>query len=101
MVLLSAMFDDTATDLTLEVFLRNLQGLFGSRLVSVMAYGSLVHGDLAPGYGDLDFIAIVDGDLEASEKAALAEMRVPLRSGNYGQLASMLEGAFPKPSCYP
>ena len=62
-----------------------------------MAYGSLVHGDLAPGYGDLDFIAIADGDVGAAEKAALAETRVPLRSGTHGQLASMLEGAFLTP----
>lgn len=96
-MLLVVRFDDAAVNSTLEVFLEKLEGLFASRLLSVMVYGSLVHGDLAPGYGDLDFIVIVDGDLGAAEQSALAEMRVPLRSGMYGMLASMLEGAFLTP----
>lgn len=94
MMLLSAMFGDSEVNLALEIFLRELHSQFGSRLLSVIVYGSLVHGDLAPGYGDLDFVAVVDGDLGPQEKAALKGMRTRLRSGNYGQVASMLEGAF-------
>jgi len=93
-LLLSETFPDPSLNLTLEVFLRDLYALFGARLLSAMLYGSLVHGDLAPGYGDLDFVVVIDGGLDTADRDGLAHIRVPLRSGIYGDLAAMLEGAF-------
>ena len=49
-------------DRTLATFLGMLEDFFGDRLVSVVLYGSVVFDDLAPGYGDLDFLAVVDDD---------------------------------------
>ena len=43
------------------------RGFFGRRLISVVLYGSILFDDLAPGYGDLDFLAVVDGDLAGLE----------------------------------
>ncbi len=101
-MLLAYAFPDPLMNLTLEVFLRELRGLLGPRLLSVMLYGSLVCDDLAPGYGDVDFVVVVDRELGDEERVALAELRIPLRSGNYGHLATMLEGAFmPRDMLYP
>jgi hypothetical protein len=71
-----------------------LHGVFGQRLVSLLLYGSVVFDDLAPGYGDLDFLAVVGGELAEGECQELIELRKPLRDGTHGVLAAMLEGAF-------
>jgi len=52
-------FADPQSNLALELFLRMTRDLFEERLVSVVLYGSIVFDDLAPGYGDLDFLAVV------------------------------------------
>ncbi len=79
---------------TLETFTGLLAGFWGERLVSVVLYGSVLYGDLAPGYGDLDFLAVVAGEIAEDLHRPLAALRMPLRSGSYGPLAAMLEGAF-------
>ena len=60
----------------------------------MVLYGSIVFDDLAPGYGDLDFLAVVEDDLSDETCRRLVELRRPLRSGTYGLLAQMIEGAF-------
>jgi predicted nucleotidyltransferase len=79
---------------TLDLFLKTILGLFKQRLVSVVLYGSIVFDDLAPGYGDLDFLAVVDGDITDSMARKLVEVRRPFRDRTYGVLAEMIEGAF-------
>jgi hypothetical protein len=59
-----------------------------------MLYGSIVFDDLAPGYGDLDFVAFLSGSLSDSEAQKLLDLRKPFRSGRYGIIAHMLEGSF-------
>jgi hypothetical protein len=82
----------------LHAFVSMLHGVFGQRLVSLLLYGSVVFDDLAPGYGDLDFLVVTDGDLTEQDVQELVELRRPLRDGTYGALAAMLEGAFlPRP----
>ncbi len=81
-------------NLALEVFLREIHGLLASRLVSVVLYGSVVFDDLAPAYGDLDFVAVVQDDLADQTCVRLADIRRPLRSGDYGAICQMIEGAF-------
>jgi hypothetical protein len=87
-------FDDPELNRTLEVFLRLLVDFFADRLSSVVLHGSVIFDDLAPGYGDLDFLAVVRGDLDDATCEGLATLRKPLRSGHYGVLPTMLEGAF-------
>ena len=79
---------------TLESFVRDLREFFGDRLVSVVLYGSIVFNDLAPGYGDLDFLVVVDDDLSDEDRRGLVELRKPLRSAESSIYAKMLEGAF-------
>ena len=93
-MLLTHTFHDPQVNLTLELFLWMLREFFGERLVSVALYGSIVFDDLAPGYGDLDFLAVVDDDLSDEVCRGLIELRRPLCSGVYGILAEMIEGAF-------
>jgi len=93
-MLLSWHFDDPGVNLVLELFLRIIRDELGESLVSVMLYGSILYGDLAPGYGDLDFLAVVDGDLDESQCGRLIRLRAPLRSGYCGVHCQMLEGAF-------
>ena len=87
-------FADPQLNLTLELFLRMIADLLRERLISVVVHGSVVFDDLAPGYGDLDFLAVVDDDLSEEICQELGELRRPLRSGDYGLLATMIEGAF-------
>lgn len=79
---------------TINSFVDTLTGFFGSRLVSVVLYGSITFDDLAPGYGDLDFLAVVDDDLSDEDCRLLVDMRKPLRSAGSSVYAKMLEGAF-------
>ncbi len=71
-----------------------VEDFFGRRLVSVVLYGSIVFDDLAPGYGDLDFLAVVDGDLSEDDQRGLTELRQPLRGPTSTTHQRMLEGAF-------
>jgi hypothetical protein len=87
-------FADPQVNLALGLFLRILAAFFGEQLVSVLLYGSIVFDDLAPGYGDLDFLTVVKRDLSPDECRQLVELRKPLRSGTYGVVATMIEGAF-------
>ena len=93
-LLLAQPLGDPQLNLTLEVFLRMLRDILGGRLVSVVLFGSAVFDDLAPGYGDLDFLAVVDGDLDPELSRRLVEARQLLRNGTFGLMAWMLEGAF-------
>lgn len=93
-MLLTHAFPDPQLNLTLELLLRIIREELRECLVSVVLHGSVVFDDLAPGYGDLDFLVIVGGDLPDSTCSKLVGLRKPLRSGKYGVLASMLEGAF-------
>jgi hypothetical protein len=79
---------------TLSLFLEELHERLGPRLVSLLLYGSAVFDDLAPGYGELDFLAVIDRDLTEQDSHELVELRRPLREGRHGALAAMLEGAF-------
>lgn len=91
---------DSSPDLQVDVeavlgsFVQLLKRCFAARLVSVALYGSIVFGDLAPGYGDLDFLAVVDSDLSELDRQRLVELRKPLRSGTASVLKQMIEGAF-------
>jgi hypothetical protein len=93
-MLLAHTFNEPEVNLALEVFLENVHGVLGDRLVSVLLYGSIVFEDLAPGYGDLDFLAVLDAQLTDDDCARLLDIRGPLRSGNYGVICQMIEGAF-------
>lgn len=93
-MLLKAAFADCRTNDALAVFLRELRGLVGTKLLSFMLYGSLAHGDFSPGYGDLDFMTVVDGQIDAATCDALIALRKPFRAGCHGEVAAMLEGAF-------
>ena len=93
-MLLIHRFPDAQLNLTLELFLRMTRDFFKDRLISVVLYGSILFDDLAPGYGDLDFLTVIDDDLSDEERQQLVEFRKLLRSGEYGILAKMIEGAF-------
>lgn len=85
---------DPAVNLALELFLRMIRDELGDRLLTVLLYGSILFDDLAPGYGDLDFLVVIEGDLDESRCARLTALRAPLRSGTYGVHCQMIEGAF-------
>lgn len=87
-------FSDPQLNTALELFLQIITDFFEDQLVSVILYGSIVFDDLAPGYGDLDFLAVVEENLSDEIDGQLIELRRPLRSGEHGELAKMIEGAF-------
>ena len=62
-MLLGRTFDEPEANLALELFLREIRAILAERIVSVVLYGAIVFDDLAPGYGDLDFLAVVEGDV--------------------------------------
>ncbi len=93
-MLLKQPCDDPSVNLALEVFLRAIRDELGESLLSVVLYGSILFDDLAPGYGDLDFLAVVTDDVEEPTCRRLDELRAVLRNGRYGIHCHMLEGAF-------
>jgi hypothetical protein len=46
-----------------------------------MLYGSALFGDLAPGYGDPDFLAVVADGLDEPACRRLNELRAPFATG--------------------
>jgi hypothetical protein len=60
----------------------------------VILHGSAAFDDLAPGYGDLDFVAVCRDGLSEHNAQLLMRARAPFRSGRSGVYARMLEGAF-------
>lgn len=93
-MLLACVLGEPDANLALELFLRMSRDELGDSLLSVIVYGSALFTDLAPGYGDLDFLAVVAHDLDEPARARLNERRAPLRSGHYGLYCQMIEGAF-------
>ncbi len=93
-MLLAHEFDNASLNRALEPFLGMAHDLLGDQLVSVLLHGSVVFDDLAPGYGDLDFVAIVAGELSEERCRRLVDLRRPLRGGDWGPFGKMLEGAF-------
>ena len=93
-MLLRRSFDDPQLNLALELFVQMLRNCLGEQLISVVIHGSIVFDDLALGYGDLDFLAVVRSDLSEATRERLRELRRPLRSGEHGVFAAMIEGAF-------
>ena len=59
--------------MALGVFISIVGDTLGDSLRSVILYGSVAFGDLAPGYGDLDFVAITDNDIAHDRGEALIE----------------------------
>lgn len=93
-MLLLRPLDDSEVNLALDLFLRMIRDELGESLLSVLLYGSVIFDDLAPGYGDLDFLAVVADGLGEPACRSLNELRRPLRSGHYGVHCQMIEGAF-------
>jgi len=92
-VALATHFADPQVDLVLSGFVRTVRAVLGQQLISVVLHGGIAFGDLAPGYGDLDFVATV-GELEDDLCQQLTDARASLRAGGYGVLGTMVEGAF-------
>jgi len=93
-MLLQHFFANPQVNLALELFLRVIRDVLQDELESVLLHGSIVFDDLAPGYGDLDFVAVLRGELSHDALTTLKRARQPLRSGDYGVLLQMVEGAF-------
>jgi hypothetical protein len=87
-------FTDPQLNRTLELFSEEIEHFYGNHLVAIVLYGSVIFDDLAPGYGDLDFLIVIEGDLLAENCQGLTRLRQPLRRGDGGIYAQMLEGAF-------
>jgi len=66
-------FANPELDMALGVFISIVGDTLGDSLRSVILYGSVAFGDLAPGYGDLDFVAITDNDIAHDRGEALIE----------------------------
>jgi len=92
-VVLGTNFADPQIDLVLSEFVRTIRSVLGRQLISVVLHGGIAFGDLAPGYGDLDFVAVTEGELEDGICRQLVDARRSLRAG-HGVLGTMVEGAF-------
>lgn len=93
-VCLSFSCSDPQMDFVLSEFVRRIRAVLGQQLISVVLHGGIAFDDLAPGYGDLDFVAVIAGELDDHVCGQLVEARKPLRAGAHGVLGTMVEGAF-------
>ncbi|MHB1456003.1 MAG: nucleotidyltransferase domain-containing protein [Armatimonadota bacterium] len=75
-------------------FSRNLGGIIGDNLLSVILFGSAVMGDFRPGEGDLDFVVVTRTDMSDSDCKAIFDLHDRMRTGEMGQLAVQLEGTY-------
>jgi len=93
-VALATHFPDPQINLVLSEFVRIIRAVLGQQLISVVLHGGIAFDDLAPGYGDLDFVAVTGGELDDRLCQQLTDARASLRAGGYGVLGAMVEGAF-------
>ncbi|SMG19874.1 hypothetical protein SAMN06295960_0968 [Paenibacillus aquistagni] len=87
-------FQDEKINRTLSLFLKDIQYVLRDKLTSVYIYGSALHNDLCPGYGDLDFLVIVNSNLTSNEIERLNMKRSTYRMECTDLYSHMLEGAF-------
>jgi hypothetical protein len=87
-------FCDPELTRALEALVHDAKASLPGGLVSVVLHGSAALGDLAPGYGDLDFLVVTKGELSKEECGRLVEERRRFRVGEYGLYGQMLEGVF-------
>lgn len=85
---------DEKINQTLSLFISNIQQILGGNLIGVYLYGSALHNDLCPGYGDLDFLVILRNDLTTIEIEKLINQRMVYRTEYPDLYTHMLEGAF-------
>jgi hypothetical protein len=93
-VALATRFSDPQLNVVLSEFVRMIRGVLGQQLLGVVLHGGIAFDDLAPGYGDLDFVAVTADEVGDELCQQLADARRPLRKGSYGVLGGMVEGAF-------
>ena len=91
---LATRFTDPQLNVMLSEFVRIIRAVLGQQLISVVLHGGIAFDDLAPGYGDLDFVAVTADEVGDELCQQLADVRRPLRTGSYGVLGGMVEGAF-------
>ena len=92
----NALTNETNSDarVAADILCDKLRALLGPRLISFLLHGSAVLGDLAAGYSDLDFLAVIGDELSEADCLGLREMRVPFCAGEHGLWGSALEGSF-------
>lgn len=86
-------FQDERINQTLSIFLEDIPFILGDKLKGITIYGSALHNDLCPGYGDLDFLAVLSNNLTDNEIEKLNKQRSIYRNNN-DFYTVMLEGAF-------
>ncbi|MHB0879704.1 aminoglycoside adenylyltransferase domain-containing protein [Paenibacillus sp. SEL1] len=87
-------FKDEKLQETLRIFIQDIRAIFGDKLTSVYIYGSSLHNDLSPGYGDLDFLVLLSENITMEEITRLNEQRAIYRNVLVDLYTDMLEGAF-------
>jgi predicted nucleotidyltransferase len=93
---------EQSADRAAEALNDELRGLLGRRVISFILHGSAVLGDLAPGYSDLDFLAVLADDLSEADRGELQHLRRPFLAGEHDPWGRALEGAFlPRPMLDP
>ncbi len=93
-VALVTRFADAQLSAMLSEFVRIISAVLGQQLISVVLHGGIAFDDLAPGYGDLDFVAVTADEVGEELGQRLSDARRPLRAGDYGVPGTMVEGAF-------
>lgn len=79
---------------TISEFVQDLQHILQENIVSVYIYGSVLYDDLCPGYGDLDFLAVVKQNLTNQEIEKLIKQRFCYKNEYTSPYFGMMEGAF-------
>lgn len=87
-------FKDEKLQETLRIFVQDLRIILEGKLSSLYIYGSALHNDLSPGYGDLDFLVLLSDNLNTEEIIRLNEQRIMYRNALEDLYTDMLEGAF-------
>lgn len=96
-------FEDETLEQSLSMFVEDMRIILNRKLRSIYLYGSAIHNDLSPGYGDLDFLVVIEEELSQNEIELLNKQRSNYRSSLLRRsddrqipnlYTNMLEGAF-------
>lgn len=78
----------------LKIFIEELKKIFKDKLYSFLIYGSVVLNDFTVGKGDIDFMVVLNDDINEFEINKIISLHENLRNYKLGILGKQLEGSY-------
>jgi len=79
---------------TLDQFETDLKSILSTKYIDILIYGSIVLNDFTPHKGDIDFVVIIENDLNENEIKQIYSLHEKYRNNIFNNLEYQLEGVY-------